>query len=97
MKTTHHDLTTQLWDLLTREEVEIGHVYIRYDVDISTLVKLGSSMVEQVMDKSPYRDHIVGFKRGFIGIDIVLDNEGQAKWKKREDEIQAWCDKYGCD
>ena len=95
MKTTHHDLTTQLWDLLTREEVEIGHVYIRYDVDISTLVKLGSSMVEQVMDKSPYRDHIVGFKRGFIGIDIVLDNKGQAKWNEAEKKKEEWMKKYG--
>jgi hypothetical protein len=95
MKTTHHDLTTQLWDLLTREEVEKGHVYIRYDVDISTLVKLGSSMVEQVMDKSPYRDHIVGFKRGFIGIDIILDNEGQAKWNEAEKKKEEWMKKYG--
>jgi hypothetical protein len=95
MKTTHHDLTTQLWDLLTREEVEIGHVYIRYDVDISTLVKLGSSMVEQVMDKSPYRDHIVGFKRGFIGIDIDLDEEGQAKWNETEKKKEEWMKKYG--
>lgn len=95
MGTNHHQLTTQLWDLLTKEEIEIGHVYIRYDVDISTLVKLGSSMVEQVIKKTPYKDHIVGFKRGSIGIDIVLDEEGQTKWNEAEKKKEEWMSKYG--
>ena len=95
MEVNYNTLTDQLWDLLTREEVEIGHVYIRYDIDISTLVKLGSSMVEQIRDKSPYRDHIVGFKRGFIGIDIVLNEEGQAKWNEAEKKKEEWMKKYG--
>ena len=95
MEVNYNTLTDQLWDLLTREEVEIGHVYIRYDVDISTLIKLGSSMVEQVMKKSPYRDHIVGFKRGFIGIDLILDEEGQSKWNEAERRKAEWMKKYG--
>ena len=48
-------------------------------------------------DESPWRDHIIGFKRKNTGIDLVLDEEGQAKWKAKEREIQAWCDKYGSD
>jgi hypothetical protein len=54
-------------------------------------------MVEKLFDKSPWRDHIIGFKRNRTGIDVVLDDEGKAKWKAKEDEIQKWCDKYGCD
>lgn len=97
MGTNHHELTTQLWDLLTKEEIAEGVVNITYDCGISTDIKTGSSMVEKLLDKSPWRDHIIGFKRKNTGIDLVLDEEGQAKWKAKEREIQAWCDKYGCD
>jgi hypothetical protein len=93
----NHILTTQLWDLLTEEEVADGVVSITYDCGISTDIKTGSSMVEKLLDKSPWRDHIIGFKRDCVGIDLVLDEEGQAKWNAKMREIQAWCDKYGCD
>lgn len=97
MKPNHYELTLQLWDLLTKEEIDKGYVYITYDVDTSTLVHTGSSMVDEVLKKSPYRDHIIGFKRDCVGIDLVLDEEGQSKWNAKMREIQAWCDKYGCD
>ena len=97
MGTNHHELTTQLLDLLTKEEIAEGVVNITYDCGISTDIKTGSSMVEKLLDKSPWRDHIIGFKRKSTGIDLVLDEEGQAKWKAKEREIQAWCDKYGSD
>ena len=97
MEVNYYTLTTQLWDLLTKEEIVEGVVSITYDCGISTDIKTDSSMVEKLMDKSPWRDHIVGFKRDNVGIDLVLDEEGQAKWLAKEREIQAWCDKYGCD
>ena len=97
MKTNHHELTTQLWDLLTKEEVKDGVVSITYDCGINTNIKTGSGMVEKLMAKSPWRDHIIGFKRDCVGIYLVLDEEGQAKWDEKMREIQAWCDKYGSD
>lgn len=97
MKVNHHELTTQLWDLLTKEEIVEGVVSITYDCGISTDIKTDSSMVEKLLDKSPWRDHIIGFKRKSTGIDLVLDEEGQSKWLTKEREIQAWCDKYGSD
>jgi hypothetical protein len=93
----NQELTTQLWDLLTEEEVADGVVSITYDCGISTDIKIGGSMVDKLMSESPWRVHIIGFKRDSVGIDLVLDEEGQAKWKAKEREIQAWCDKYGCD
>jgi hypothetical protein len=93
----HHELTTQLWDLLTEEEVADGVVSITYDCGISTDIKIGSSMVDKLMAESPWRDHIIGFKRDSVGIDLVLDEEGQAKWNAKVREIQEWCNKYGCD
>ena len=97
MEVNYQELTTQLWDLLTKEEIVEGVVSITYDCGISTDIKTDSSMVEKLLDKSPWRDHIIGFKRKNTGIDLVLDEEGQTKWKAKEDEIQKWCDKYGCD
>lgn len=97
MEVNHHELTIQLWDLLTKEEIERGEICITYDCGIGMWLKTESSMVEKLLVKSPWRDHIIGFKRDCVGIDLVLDEEGQAKWKDKEREIQAWCDKYGCD
>lgn len=97
MEVNYYTLTTQLWDLLTKEEIVEGVVSITYDCGISTDIKTGSNMVEKLLDKSPWRDHIIGFKRKSTGIDLVLDEEGQAKWLAKEREIQAWCDKYGSD
>jgi hypothetical protein len=97
METNYHKLTTQLWDLLTKEEVKDGVVNVTYDCGISTDIKIGSNMVDKLIAKSPWRDHIIGFKRDSVGIDLVLDEEGQSKWNAKMREIQAWCDKYGCD
>lgn len=97
MEVNHHELTIQLWDLLTKEEIADGVVSITYDCGISTDIKVGSDMVDNLLAKSPWRDHIIGLKRKSTGIDLVLDEEGQAKWNAKEREIQAWCDKYGCD
>lgn len=97
MGANYYELTTQLWDLLTKDEIIRGETCVTCDCGIGMWIKTGSSMVEKVLAESPWRDHIIGFKRENNGIDLVLDEEGQAKWKKREDEIQAWCDKYGSD
>ena len=97
MEVNYNTLTAQLWDLLTKEEIVEGVVSITYDCGISTDIKTDSSMVEKLLEKSPWRDHIIGFKRKSTGIDLVLDEEGQTKWKAKEDEIQAWCNKYGSD
>lgn len=97
MEVNHHELTTQLWDLLTKEEVIRGEVCITYDCGKGTWIKTGSSMVDKLFAKSPWRDHIIGFKRDSVGIDLVLDEEGQAQWDNKMNEIQKWCDKYGND
>ena len=70
---SHLSLTIKLLNLLTEEEVKQGNVSITYDIGISTSVSVGSSMIDQIKKKSPYRDHIIGFKRGFYCIDLVLD------------------------
>ena len=93
----HLRLTIQLLDLLTKEEVEQGNVSITYDIGISTSVTLGSGMVDKIMERSPYRDHIIGFKRGFYCIDLVLDEEGQKKWNAAYREAAEWIAKYGND
>ena len=97
MEANHQELTTQLWDLLTEEEIADGVVSITYDCGINTNFKIGSDMVEKLLAKSPWREHIIGFKRDSVGIDLVLDEEGQAKWNAKMREFQSWCDKYGCD
>jgi hypothetical protein len=97
MEVNHQELTTQLWDLLTEEEIADGVVSITYDCGINTNLKIGIDMVEKLLAKSPWRNHIIGFKRDCVGIDLVLDEEGQVKWNDKMREIQAWCDKYGCD
>lgn len=95
MEITHHELTLKLWDLLTKEEIEKGQVYVAYDIDISTLIKTGSSMIDQIKEKSPFRDHIIGFKRDEYGISIVLDDEGQRLWNEKEKEMEEWMNKHG--
>lgn len=93
----HHELTLQLWDILTKEEIEKGKACITYDCGIATDIKVGSSMVDKLIEKSPWRDHIIGFRRNGPFIDLLLDEEGQSKWDAKENEIQAWCNKYTCD
>ena len=97
MEVNHQELTTQLWDLLTEEEIADGVVSITYDCGINTNLKIGSDMGEKLLAKSPWRNHIIGFKRDCVGIDLVLDEEGQAKWNAKMREFQSWCNKYGCD
>ena len=97
MEVNHHELTIQLWDLLTKEEIERGEICITCDCGIGMWLKTGSSMVEKLLAESPWRDHIIGFKRDCVEIDLVLDEEGQSKWNDKMREIQAWCDKYGSD
>lgn len=92
----HHELTTQLWGLLTKKDIELGHVYIEYDFDILTMVKIGEDMLDKVFKKSPFKDHIVGFSRGLNGIYLVLDEEGQSMWKEAEKRKAEWIKKYGC-
>lgn len=89
MKNNHHELTLQLWDMLTKEEIEKGEVCITYDCGIATYIKVGSSMVDKLIEESPWRDHIIGFKRNGPFIDLLLDEEGQSKWDAKENEIQA--------
>ena len=90
----YHKLTLQLWDLLTKEEIDKGYVYITYDVDTSTLVYTGSSMVDEVLKKSPYRDQIIGFKRERGNICVSLDEEGQKKWDEEYNNIAEFYSKY---
>lgn len=97
METRNNDLTTQLLGLLTNQEIQKGEICITHDCGIGMWINIGDSMVEKLLAESPWRDHVIGFKRDKVGIDLILDEEGQAKWKAREDAIQAWCDKYGCD
>ena len=94
---SHLSLTIKLLNLLTEEEVKQGNVSITYDIGISTSVSVGSSMIDQIKKKSPYRDHIIGFKRGFYCIDLVLDEEGQKKWDAAYKEAAEWIAKYGND
>lgn len=97
MRANHHELTLQLWDILTKEEIEKGEACITYDCGIATDIKVGSSMVDKLLEKSPWRDHIIGFKKNGPFIGLLLDEEGQSKWNAKEREIQEWCNKYGCE
>lgn len=90
----HHELTTQLWGLLTKEETERGYVYVTYEVDVATLVHTNSDMVDKVLKKSKYRDHIIGFKRVNGSISISLDEEGQKLWDEDNRKIAEFYAKY---
>ena len=91
------ELQEQLYSVLTDEERKNGHCYVTYDVGISTIMFIGEDDIEFVFRKSPYRDHIIGFKRKDYGIDLILDEEGQEKWNKAEREAAEWIAKYGND
>ena len=90
----HHELTIHLWDLLTKEEIERGYVYVTYEVDVATLVHTNSDMVEKVLKKSKYRDHVIGFKRVNGSISIALDEEGQKLWNEDFQKIAEFYSKY---
>lgn len=52
-------------------------------------------MVDQLFERSPWKDHVIGFKRKEVDIGLILDDEGQKKWDAKMNEIQALMDKYG--
>lgn len=93
----YKELQEQLYSLLTEEERKEGRFSVTYDIGIATNVIIGEDDIECVFRKSPYRDHIIGFKRGFYCIDLILDEEGQEKWNKAEREAAEWMSRFGCD
>lgn len=87
-------LALLLQNLLTKEEIERGYVYVTYEVDTATLVHTNSDMVDKVLNKSKYRDHVVGFKRVNGSISIALDEEGQKLWDEDYNKIAEFYSKY---
>ena len=85
----YQELQQQLYSLLTEEERKKG-VYVQYDPLSSTLVFIGEDDIEYIFRRSPYRDHIVGFKRGQNSIELILDEEGQKKWEAKEEDIRKF-------
>lgn len=90
-------LTSILWDLLTKEDRERGYINVVFDFGISTSIKVGGSMVEKIKERSPFRDHITGFKRNEYDFDLVLDEEGQKLWDSRSHEMAEWISQFGND
>ena len=86
----YQELQQQLYSLLTEKEREEGYVYVKQDPLSSTRVLIGTDDVEYVLRKTPYRDHIIGFKRREYGIDLILDEEGQKKWDAKEADIRKF-------
>ena len=93
----YKELQEQLYSLLTEEEKEEGRFSVTYDIGIATNVIIGEDNVECILRKTPYRDHVVGFKRGFYSLDLILDEEGQKKWYNAEREAADWISRFGCD
>ena len=93
----YKELQEQLYSVLTEEERKEGRFSVTYDIGIATNVIIGEDDVECILRKTPYRDHVVGFKRGFYCIDLVLDEEGQKKWNAAHREAAEWIAKYGND
>ena len=93
----YKELQEQLYSLLTEEEKKKGYCYVTYDIGVSTMMLIGKDDIECVFSKSPYRNHIIGFKRREYGIDLILDEEGQKKWYKAEREAAEWMSRFGCD
>lgn len=92
MRKKRYELIFLLWNMLSMEEMERGEVSVAYAPGIRTDITTGSSMIDQLMLKSPYADHIIGFKRNPVfGIDLILDAEGQEQWDK---DYQAISDFY---
>ena len=80
-------LRQAILDLLTDEDKERGYICVAHDVGLTTAVQIGDNMVEKIKELSPFRDHIVGFKRNNYEFDLVLDKEGQRLWDKKYREI----------
>lgn len=94
MKPNHHELTLQLWNLLTKEEMEKGRVWVKFDHQAKSKITTGSGMVDEIKRKSCYRDHIVGFKRMDDEIHLVLDEEGQKLWNRNYQYMVKECCRY---
>lgn len=94
---TREELNKKLKAIITDKELKDGECCVEYDCGIAMDLRITDNMVDKLLERSPWRDHIVGFKRNSCFIDLVLDEEGQAMWKAKMREIQAWCDKYGSD
>ena len=86
----YHALQEQLYSLLTEEEKKEGCFYVKIDPLYSTEVCIGEDDIEYIFRKSPYRDHIIGFKRDGYGILLVLDEEGQKKWTDKVKDIERF-------
>ena len=89
------ELTSQLWDLLTKEDFERGYIYMPYDIGISAQIKIGENMEKRIKNISPYGDHIVGFVRNERKFGLVLDEEGQKLWDESYRDKIKWINLYG--
>lgn len=49
MEVNHHELTIQLWDLLTKEEIERGEICITCDCGIGMVLHLYLSWLLKVL------------------------------------------------
>jgi hypothetical protein len=92
---TNHELTSQLFSLLTKEDFERGYIYMPYDIGISAQIKIGEDMVDRIKEYSPYGDHIIGFARNERKFGLVLDEEGQKLWDEKLSEKIQWISRYG--
>lgn len=92
---TNHDLTSQLFSLLTKEDFERGYIYMPYDIGISAQIKIGEDMVDRIKEYSPYGDHIIGFVRNVRKFGLVLDKEGQRLWDESLSDKIKQIDLYG--
>lgn len=92
---TNHELTSQLFSLLTKEDFERGYIYMPYDIGISAQIKIREDMVDRIKEYSPYGDHIIGFARNERKFGLVLDEEGQKLWDEKLSDKIKQIDLYG--
>ena len=91
----HDQLTSKLFNLLTKEDFERGYIYMPYDIGISAQIKIKSNMEDRIKERSPYGDHIVGFVRNERKFSLVLDEEGQKLWDESLSDKIKQIDRYG--
>lgn len=92
---TNHELTSQFFNLLTKEDFERGYIYMPYDIGISAQIKIREDMVDRIKEYSPYGDHIIGFARIERKFGLVLDEEGQKLWDENYRDKLKWINLYG--
>lgn len=92
---TNHELTSQLFSLLTKEDFERGYIYVPFDIGISAQIKIREDMVDRIKEYSPYGDHIIGFVRNDRKFGLVLDEEGKKLWDEKLSEKIQWISRYG--